>query len=164
MVVDDDGGDVGSEHAGEVRREFSGEGVGTTEEARERWSEGGLDGAEEVGGLTVGFADSVGSAGAGEGMDGWVVACGFVVLVWFCGLVFGRVVPRSMPGRRGEEMVESEDGGRQVGLEFPLLQAKYGGGESVVEIEPIVEGYWLGEKGIILVWTCRVVGEAVYSR
>ena len=65
-------------------------------------------------------------------------------------------------GGRGEEVVEGEDGGREVREELPFLAAVDGGREGVMEVEPVVGGSWLGEEGVVLEGLQWVRGEAVW--
>jgi hypothetical protein len=62
---------------------------------------------------------------------------------------------------RGEEVVEGEDGLREVGCEFPFLRAVDLGGECVVEVEPFVGYGRFAEEGVVLEGLFRVGGEAV---
>lgn len=57
--------------------------------------------------------------------------------------------------------MESEDGLREIGEELPFLRAVDGGGEGIVEVEPLVGGRWFTQESVILERLLRVGRKAV---
>lgn len=58
--------------------------------------------------------------------------------------------------------MECEDGLREIGCKFPFLGAMDGGGERIVEVQPLVSCTGLAQKCIILERFLRVGGKAVW--